>query len=216
MRSKIPMYIAVELKSNDDWPERRVWLPLPVTKTKFEVTLLSIGAYSDGRFIISDYNVRVPGMIPDELMRSPLNKVNYFASRLEALSDHQVELLAAISDARQYFTSIDQYIQFTFDSSGFMFSPGVFCEKDLGLLRQQDPLFGALHPDIKDCVDPKSLGRSVAIVEGGIFAGRGYIASTDRFRMKRWEGIVPDELNLKGPLLGEDLYGDWSVGVFVW
>lgn len=204
IRKKIPMYIAVQLENDD----KRVWLPLPATKARFDEALEKIDA-PYGNFIIREYNCRVPAMNRSMLMTVPLAVVNYLASRLNKLDDYDIQKLCAICDSEYYFDSVGQFIDYTFMTTCYTFLPNITDEEALGKYYIGDPKSRVAGVVLKQYIDRREYGRRLAEAENGTFTALGYLTSFIGWNLPPKERLIPDSLNLKG-FIGEDLYGNWK------
>lgn len=204
IKNKVPMYIAVQLENGD----KRVWLPLPAKKEKFAATLEKIdGEY--GNFKIKVYNCRIPAMGRGILMKTPLSVVNYFAARLNKLTDDEIVKLCAICDSDYYFDRVGQFIDYTFQTHCYTLLSGITDEEALGMYYIGDPKQYIAGVVLKQYIDRREHGRRVAEAESGVFTAHGYLTSSIGWDLPPKERCVPDSLNLKG-LIGEELYDDWN------
>lgn len=204
---KIPMYIAVRLERGFGETERAVWLPLPATKKEFEAAQQEIGAdYYD--FEITCYNVRVPGLTRWMLMETPLSKVNHLASRLALLDKYKIAKLCAIIDSDRHFTTIDQYIDYTYNHDKYTLLYVVKDAADLGCRSLCGEDFATVPAYLKACIDPFKFGLKIAEQQGGQFTAMGYLTSDNGWSAAPRKRNVPAALNLTG-IAGEDLYGEW-------
>jgi hypothetical protein len=206
IKRKIPMYIAVQLESGD----KRIWLPLPATRTKFDAALEKIGARSNGDFHISDYAHRVPLMSVSKLMKTPLSVVNHLASRLNKLSDDEILKFCAVNDTDYYFETVGRIIDFTYQTNEYTLLPGINDEEALGVYYIGDRKHIIAEARIKQCIDRREFGKSLAEMENGVFTPHGYLSSKIGWDLPSTTGRpVPDSLWLKG-YLGEEIYGNWE------
>ncbi len=204
IRKHMPMYIAVQLDSRG----RRVWLPLPAKKEKFEAALESIGG-EFGDFKINEYNCRVPAIGRYMLMEMPLALVNYLAARLNRLTDDEILTLCAISDSEYYFTTAGQFIDYTFQTYSYKLLPGITNEEKLGEFHIGNPKHYIADVNLKQLIDRRAFGAKLAALEKGVFTAHGYLTSSIGWNLPSQERDIPPSLNLTG-FLGEHFYGDWQ------
>jgi hypothetical protein len=205
-KKKMPMYIAVQLESG----KNRVWLPLPATQEQFDSAVEKIGG-SHGNFIINEYAQRVPYLTCYLLARTPLSIVNHLAARLEELSDKDILKLCAIGDSEQYFTTVGQFVDYTYNPENYTLLPGICDEEMLGqyYIGSKNQFVSSVR--LKRCIDRREFGRKLAELENGTFSPFGYVTSKigwDAPAIKK-EKPVPQSLRIKG-YLGEDIYGNWT------
>lgn len=204
IKNKAPLYIAVQLENGD----KRVWLPLPANKKRFAEAIEKIGD-ENGDFKIREYNCRIPAMSRYTLMKTPLSVVNYFASRLNKLTDDEVVKLCAVSDSDHYFDHLGQYIDFTFHAPCYDLLQGITDEEALGGFYLQNQQTFTANGVYREGIGSYEFGRRIAEAENGAFTALGYLTSSIGWDLMPEERIVPDSLRLKG-VIGEDLYGDWD------
>ena len=202
IKRKMPMYIAVQLESGNN----RVWLPLPASKRKFASAIEKIGG-SNGDFIISEYNCRVPAIGRGLLMDTPLSVVNHLAARLNGLTDEEILKLCVISDSDCYFIHVGQFIDYTFRTSFYKVLPGVTDEEKLGARFIAIPKQHADDDAIKQLTDHRAIGRKLSIREMGVFTPFGYLTSEIGWDLLPTIRRIPAHLDLKG-FLGEEIYGN--------
>ena len=128
---KIPMCIAVQLENGCGKYSRRLWLPLPATKKQFEKAVKSLTPHCCG-IAINHFAVKAPSLSRWKLAETPLAEVNHLTARLAKLDSEQIIKLCAVSESEMYFTTVREYIAFTYDTDMFTLIPGVFNEEDLG------------------------------------------------------------------------------------
>ena len=204
IRTKVQMNIAVQLENGD----KRVWLPLPASKARFEAALERIDG-EFGNFKIKEYNCRVPAMGRGMFMDTPLAVANYLAYRLNKLTENEILTLCAISHSDYYFDKVQQYIDFTFQTHCYTLLTGITDEEALGMYHIGDPKHYIAEKVLKQCIDRREYGRRLTEAENGVFTSHGYLTSSIGWDLPPSERRVPDSLNLKG-YLGEDLYGNWE------
>lgn len=204
IRKKMPMYIAVQLE--DSYSGKRVWLPLPANRERFDEAIGKIDG-DCGCFRIREYNCRAPAMGRGMLMETPLSVVNYLASRLNKLTDDEIIKLCAIGDSDYYFDCVGQFIDYSFQPHCYTLLPGITDEEALGMYYIGDPKHYIADVVLKQYIDRREYGRRLAEAENGTFTALGYLTSSVGWDLPPKERVIPDSLKLKG-FIDEDLYGD--------
>jgi hypothetical protein len=202
INQKMPLYIAVKLNSGN----KSVWLPLPANKARFNAALEKIDA-SYGKVNVAEYACHIPGMWwHRRLMEVPLAVVNYLASRLNKLSDYEILKLCAICDTDFYFVTVEQYIDYTFQTYCYTLLPHVTDEESLGKYHIGSPKHRIADKVLKKYIDRLEYGRRLAEAENGAFTPNGYLTSSIGWYLPSKGRNIPDSLNLKD-YNGGDLYG---------
>ena len=198
---KIPMCIAVQLENGCGKYSRRAWLPLPATKKQFKKAVKSLDPHCCG-VAINHYAVKVPAISRWIFAETPLAEVNHLASRLATLDDEQIIKLCAVSESEMYFTTVKQYIEFTYETDMFTLTPGIFTEEELGRheLEKLD-----MPESVKKSIDPHTFGFNIAAACESEFTSFGYLMKNAGYSGNKIE--IPASLDLKGSF-GEDLYGE--------
>ena len=176
MESKIPLYIAVQLEAGFDKDRRRIWLPLPATKKQFETAKKAIDNHCSG-VILHRFVCKVP-CVGQFIGKSPLSKINHLASRLKTLDYEQVLKICAISESNLLFDTVEEMIEFTYNTKKYTLSPDYFNME-------------AVWSDASD--------------KSGEFTSLGYLMREAGYDGKPKDRRVPASLDLRGGF-GEELY----------
>ena len=201
---KIPMCIVVQLENGCGKHSRRVWLPLPATKKQFASAVKALDTHCCG-IAINHYAPRVPGIARYMLANTPLAQVNHLAARLAKLDNEQLIKLCAVIESEMYFTTVEQFIEYTYDSDMFTLIPGIFNEEDLG--RHELGKMDTLPESVKKSIDPHTFGLNIATATESEFTSFGYLMKNTGRSGKKANRCIPASLDLKGSY-GEDLYGE--------
>jgi len=206
-KPKLPLCIAVQFENTAT--RAHMWLPLPVTKTRFTESLGKIGA-SHSDFAVIDYAVVAPYISVYKLMRTPLANVNHLASRLNKLTCYEITKLCAINSTDMYFDGVAPLIEFTYHTNDYTLLPGITDEEMLGEYHMGNPHQYAGSIPLKQHIDRREFGRKIAESENGVFSSFGYITARNGWdNYSDTPRLVPESLNLKG-CIGEDIYGNYE------
>ena len=205
--AKSPMYFSVQLE-NDSYGNdaRRVWLPLPATKKQFKEAWEAASGVGGSYVSINRYAVRVPGISRKMLYDTTLAKVNHLASRLAGFDNEQIMILNAIFESETMnLSTVEQFIELTYNTERYTLDPDVMSEEDLGRRELNKLKDEHLPRYILNCIGLHDFGMSIAETQKGEFTALGYLIREPDCQSPAKKYSVPAALDLKGEY-GEDLY----------
>ena len=200
------MCISVQLESGHGKDLRQIWLALPATKKQFETAAEKLNSDCCG-VAISRYSYKVPGSYKALYNESSLAKINHLASRLKKLDNQQIIKMCAIGESNLHFKSIDEMLEFTYDTEMFILVPDIFNEEDLGRHELNKPAYNQFADSIKEYFEPHTFGRKIAETGKGEFTSFGYLVQSPAYSGDKTKHRIPPSLDLKGRF-GEDLYAE--------
>jgi hypothetical protein len=206
MIGNTPLYIAAQLESEKT--QRRIWLPLPVTKQDYNAVIAKLDPDGYGVRIVT-YAKSLPYLKIAWLMKTPLAVNNHLAARLYIMKQDDLLKLLAINDSDYYFNLVEQFVDYSYQTDKYTLLPGVCNEEALGEYYIGNPNHVVTTQNIRECLDRYAFGKRLAEMEDGVFTPHGYLTSEIGWDLRPQDTPVPEQLNLKGSI-GEDLYGNWE------
>lgn len=159
------------------------WHDFPTTPEEIAETFREIridGARYE-EFFISDYDVEVHGLIDHLGAYTGLDEINYLASLLDEMEEHDLATYEAIAGTGEYCYSLRDLINLTGNTDCFDYLQGVNDDYDLGYYWVEESgcydteSMGALARYI----DYERFGRDISLDEDGTFASGGYVLKRD-------------------------------------
>lgn len=179
------------------------WVKFPTTSEELQKVFERIGIGSKDDFgnpyeewFISDYDCYVDGLYEKLGEYENLDELNYLASKLDELDDHDYNHFQAAMQISDYTGSIKDVINLIDNLDKYEIYPGVESNADLGHY-YIDELGMMEVPDyLADYIDYEAYGRDVAINEMGQFTDYGYVRDTQESFTEYYDGDrenIPDE-----------------------
>lgn len=181
-----------------------IYLSLPATKEELHEAMkaLNITADNPQDFFLNGYstdeNRRIE--IPFDWIRDgDIDKINFLASRLEALTTEQLEKLDAVMHSDFKPESIDRLIDHTYNTDFYTYIPGIFSYKELGDYFLNDSGKVQMPEHWKAGIDKEDFGFNAALHEDGKLTDHGYIARSGTEWKELYTGNeTPEEYRIMG------------------
>lgn len=185
------------------------WVKFPTTAEELQKVFERIGIGSKDDFgrpyeewFITDYDCYVDGLYEMLGEYENLDELNYLASKLEELDDHDYEHFQAAMQVSDYTGSVKDLINLIDNLDKYEIYPGVEDYSDLGHYYIDEVGVMEIPEHLANYIDYEAYGRDVAIDEMGQFTNYGYVR--DIFINKQVERVsrnAVDELDSKEVIL---------------
>ena len=179
------------------------WVKFPTTSEKLQKVFERIGIGSKDDFgnpyeewFISDYDCYVDGLYEKLGEYENLDELNYLASKLDELDDHDYNHFQAAMQISDYTGSIKDVINLIDNLDKYEIYPGVESNADLGHYYIEELGMMEVPDYLADYIDYEAYGRDVAINEMGQFTDYGYVRDTQESFTEYYDGDrenIPDE-----------------------
>ena len=160
-----------------------------------EMLKLNMNKYYEEWFI-SDYDCYVDGLYEKLGEYENLDELNYLASKLDELDDHDYNHFQAAMQISDYTGSIKDVINLIDNLDKYEIYPGVESNADLGHYYIEELGMMEVPDYLADYIDYEAYGRDVAINEMGQFTDYGYVRDTQESFTEYYDGDrenIPDE-----------------------
>lgn len=188
------------------------WVKFPTTSEELQKVFERIGIGSKDEFgnpyeewFISDYDCYVSGLYDKLGEYESLDELNYLASKLQELDNHEYEHFQAAMQISDYTGNVKDVINLIDNLDKYDVYPGVEDEADLGRYYYVYELGMMQVPEhLQDYIDYEAIGRDVSINESGQFTTYGYVRDTQESFTEYYDGDrenIPDEyrvMNFQG------------------
>lgn len=175
------------------------WLLLPASGDDFQKVIQEIGASDANDITISKYETDLTVFPSDILMNADLDYVNYLAARLAAMDGKKLDALDAVMHSSFRFTTLEQLIDYTYNTDYFLFRPGIKDAAELGRHYVYDTGLCQMPEGWEGGIDLERFGAHAAKKERGEFTPVGYLMpSGDEWQSIIAECGIPDEYCLFG------------------
>ena len=185
------------------------WVKFPTTAEELQKVFERIGIGSKDDFgrpyeewFITDYDCYVDGLYEMLGEYENLDELNYLASKLEELDDHDYEHFQAAMQVSDYTGSVKDLINLIDNLDKYEIYPGVEAYSDLGHYYIDEVGVMEIPEHLANYIDYEAYGRDVAIDEMGQFTNYGYVRDA---KYKLAAGVV----SLKR-LLNQSNLKSWS------
>ena len=179
------------------------WVKFPTTSEELQKVFERIGIGSKDDFgnpyeewFISDYDCYVDGLYEKLGEYENLDELNYLASKLDELDDHDYNHFQAAMQISDYTGSIKDVINLIDNLDKYEIYPGVESNADLGHYYIEELGMMEVPDYLADYIDYEAYGRDVAINEMGQFTDYGYVRDTQESFTEYYDGDrenIPDE-----------------------
>ena len=179
------------------------WVKFPTTSEELQKVFERIGIGSKDDFgnpyeewFISDYDCYVDGLYEKLGEYENLDELNYMASKLDELDDHDYNHFQAAMQISDYTGSIKDVINLINNLDKYEIYPGVESNADLGHYYIEELGMMEVPDYLADYIDYEAYGRDVAINEMGQFTDYGYVRDTQESFTEYYDGDrenIPDE-----------------------
>ena len=179
------------------------WVKFPTTSEELQKVFERIGIGSKDDFgnpyeewFISDYDCYVDGLYEKLGEYENLDELNYLASKLDELDDHDYNHFQAAMQISDYTGSIKDVINLIDNLDKYEIYPGVESNADLGHYYIEELGMMEVPDYLADYIDYEAYGRDVAIKEMGQFTDYGYVRDTQESFTEYYDGDrenIPDE-----------------------
>ena len=184
------------------------WVKFPTTAEELQKVFERIGIGSKDDFghpyeewFITDYDCYVDGLYEMLGEYENLEELNYLASRLEELDDHDYEHFQAAMQVSDYTGSVKDLINLINNLDKYEIYPGVDDYSDLGRYYIDEVGVMEIPEHLANYIDYEAYGRDVAIDEMGQFTNYGYVRDTQESFTEYYDGdreSIPDEYRVFG------------------
>ena len=184
------------------------WVKFPTTAEELQKVFERIGIGSKDDFghsyeewFITDYDCYVDGLYEMLGEYENLDELNYLASKLEELDDHDYEHFQAAMQVSDYTGSVKDLINLIDNLDKYEIYPGVEAYSDLGHYYIDEVGVMEIPEHLANYIDYEAYGRDVAIDEMGQFTNYGYVRDTQESFTEYYDGdreSSPDEYKVFG------------------
>ena len=184
------------------------WVKFPTTAEELQKVFERIGIGSKDDFghpyeewFITDYDCYVDGLYEMLGEYENLDELNYLASKLEELDDHDYEHFQAAMQVSDYTGSVKDLINLINNLDKYEIYPGVYDYSDLGRYYIDEVGVMEIPEHLANYIDYEAYGRDVAIDEMGQFTNYGYVRDTQESFTEYYDGdreSIPDEYRVFG------------------
>ena len=184
------------------------WVKFPTTAEELQKVFERIGIGSKDDFghpyeewFITDYDCYVDGLYEMLGEYENLDELNYLASKLEELDDHDYEHFQAAMQVSDYTGSVKDLINLIDNLDKYEIYPGVEDYSDLGHYYIDEIGVMEIPEHLANYIDYEAYGRDVAIDEMGQFTNYGYVRDTQESFTEYYDGdreSIPDEYRVFG------------------
>ena len=184
------------------------WVKFPTTAEELQKVFERIGIGSKDDFghpyeewFITDYDCYVDGLYEMLGDYENLDELNYLASKLEELDDHDYEHFQAAMQVSDYTGSVKDLINLINNLDKYEIYPGVDDYSDLGRYYIDEVGVMEIPEHLANYIDYEAYGRDVAIDEMGQFTNYGYVRDTQESFTEYYDGdreSIPDEYRVFG------------------
>ena len=184
------------------------WVKFPTTSEELQKVFERIGIGSKDDFgnpyeewFISDYDCYVDGLYEKLGEYENLDELNYLASKLDELDDHDYNHFQAAMQISDYTGSIKDVINLIDNLNKYEIYPGVESNADLGHYYIEELGMMEVPDYLAEYIDYEAYGRDVAINEMGQFTDYGYVRDTQESFTEYYDGDrenIPDEYRVSG------------------
>ena len=184
------------------------WVKFPTTAEELQKVFERIGIGSKDDFghpyeewFITDYDCYVGGLYEMMGEYENLDELNYLASKLEELDDHDYEHFQAAMQVSDYTGSVKDLINLIDNLDKHEIYPDVEDYSDLGHYYIDEVGVMEIPEHLANYIDYEAYGRDVAIDEMGQFTNYGYVRDTQESFTEYYDGdreSIPDEYRVFG------------------
>ena len=184
------------------------WVKFPTTAEELQKVFERIGIGSKDDFghpyeewFITDYDCYVDVLYEMLGEYENLDELNYLASKLEELDDHDYEHFQAAMQVSDYTGSVKDLINLINNLDKYEIYPGVDDYSDLGRYYIDEVGVMEIPEHLANYIDYEAYGRDVAIDEMGQFTNYGYVRDTQESFTEYYDGdreSIPDEYRVFG------------------
>lgn len=173
------------------------FLSLPTDQETVQALLARIKVDGEryGEIEITDVESPVSGLSRCVGAWDSVDELNYLAVLVSEMDAGEREKFEAAIVSGEHTGSIKDLINLSQNLDCYEYLPGVEDDAGLGeyLVHELDALRVPEH--IKPYLDFEYFGRDTRLEDGGVFTGRGYVASDQRGFVERYEGLgdIPEE-----------------------
>lgn len=174
------------------------WLTLPTTSEQVNLCLkrIEIDGYNYEEFFFTDYESTINGVSDHISEYSNLNELNYLASKLEELSNDDIEIYEVAIELGCHVQSVADLINLVDNLDCFELLPDIHDENDLGYYWIEESGCYNLKElgNLVNYFDYEKYGRDVALEQSGTFCSSGYVYDTGESFIENYDGkSVPEE-----------------------
>lgn len=189
------MILVTLLKKSFAYPPINIlktWLSLPTTAEHVTECLKRIGIddiyYEE--FFLTDYESSIEGVSNYISEYSNLNELNYLASKLEELSNNDIQIYEAAIDIGGNVQSIDDLINLVDNLDCFQCLWNVNDEYDLGYYWIEESGCYNLKElgNLANYFDYEKYGHDIVLEQGGTFCSCGYVYHTGESFIEYYDG----------------------------
>lgn len=190
------------------------WVKFPTTSEELQKVFERIGIGSKDDFgnpyeewFISDYDCYVDGLYEKLGEYENLDELNYLASKLDELDDHDYNHFQAAMQISDYTGSIKDVINLIDNLDKYEIYPGVESNADLGHYYIEELGMMEVPDYLADYIDYEAYGRDVAINEMGQFTDYGYVRDTPESFTEFYDGDrenIPDEYRVMDFMVSDE------------
>lgn len=185
------------------------WVKFPTTQEELNRVLERIGIGLEDEFgqvyeewFITDYDCYVDGIYHTLGEYSNLEELNYLATRLSELNEHELNVFNAACDSGEYTNSIKDLINITYNLDIYDLYEDINNDYDLGYYYIEEAGIYDLSSmgNLSNYIDYERFGRDARLEEGGEFTGKGYVFNGNDSFIETYSGKIediPEEYKLK-------------------
>lgn len=171
------------------------FLAFPATTE--ELTALLRGIHVDGiryeEIFMTDYDTDIPGLSACLGEYESLDELNYLASLLDSMQEHEIAVFSAAIEHGEHTGSVRELINLAYNLDCYEFFPDISSEEDLGRYYIEELSALEVPEHLLSYIDYEAYGRDIALDENSSFVAGGYIVSAAGFTEYYNGEDIPEE-----------------------
>ncbi len=202
------------------------WVRFPTTAEEMKKVFERIGIGQKDEFgcvyeewFVTDYDCYVEGLYDKLGEYVNLDELNYFASKLDEMSQDEYERFQAAVDMGDHTHNLQDLINLCDNLDCYEFYPDITDDDDLGryYLDEVDPSLVPEH--LKNYIDYEAYGRDIRFSEGGEYTDHGYCTDSGSSFHEFYDGMpgsVPEEyrvMSFPEDDLSQDELSEWAMDI---
>ena len=165
---------------------------LPLTSVELNRALTRIGA-RDNEYSIMKCQLALELPLDELVIGCKISVINYLAARLSILPPFQLDKLEAIMQSEMRFNTIEQLIDFTYNTDYFILTPNIHNAEELARYYIYESGMIEMPDEWKSGIDLLPFGTNLEKCEKGSYTDKGYLLlSGDPWKpIFEESGVVP-------------------------
>lgn len=179
------------------------WVKFPTTNKELQKVMNRIGIGSEDEFgqpyeewFITDYDIYTNGLSSSIMGEyANLDELNYLATRLTELSDHELEVFSS-AVYLESINSIKDLINLTYDTDNYNLIRDIDNNYDLGYYYIEESGIYDTEKlgNLSSYIDYERFGRDLSLELDGIYVDGGFLERIDTRNTETYDGLsIPEE-----------------------